>query len=92
MFNSSYTTIYVFVKIFFSNVYISFNTTFECSYLSFDREIGHPLSMYVTRGMEQSHPKCVQVCTGGEGYHASCVRTQLSLFMFLSYGGVLFYL
>ena len=51
MFISSYTTIYFFVKNFFSNVYISVNTIFECSYLSFGWEIGHPLSMYVTKGM-----------------------------------------
>ena len=60
MFISSYTTIYFFLKnFFFSNVYISVNTIFECSYLSFGWEIGHPLSMYVTRGMEGS-----KMCTG----------------------------
>ena len=32
------------------------NTIFECSYLSFGWEVGHPLSMYITRRME-----------GGEG-------------------------
>ena len=76
-FISYYTIIYFFVKNFFSNVYISVNTIFECSYLSFGWEIGHPLSMYVTRGMERGHPKCLQMRTGGEGYHASCVRTHL---------------
>ena len=45
--------------------------TFECYYLSFGCEIGHPVSMYVTREMKGCHPKCVQVRTGGEGYHAS---------------------
>ena len=35
MFISSYTAIYFFVKNFFSNVSISVNTIFECSYLSF---------------------------------------------------------
>ena len=35
MFISSYTTIYIFVNNFFSNVYISVNTIFECSYLFF---------------------------------------------------------
>ena len=80
---SSCSTIYFFVKIFF----------FECLYFSvhdirmflfvFGWEIGHPLSMYVTRGMKWGHPKCVQVRTGGEGYHAyirtyiSCVHTRL---------------
>ena len=71
MFISHYTIIYFFVNNFFSNVYISVNTIFECSYLSFGWEIGHPLSIYVTRGMDGGHPK------GGEGYHASCVRTHL---------------
>ena len=77
MFISYYTIIYFFVKNFFSNVYISVNTIFECSYLSFGWEIGHPLSMYVTRGMEGAHPKCLQMRTGGAGYHASFVRTHL---------------
>ena len=39
------------------------NTILECSYLSFGSEIGHPLSMYVTRGMEgviQYVYRCVQ--------------------------------
>ena len=52
IFFSSYTTIYFFVKDFFffaSNVYISLNTKFECFYLSFDWETGHPLSMYAIR-------------------------------------------
>ena len=80
MFISSYTTIYFFVKNFFSNGYISVYTIIECSYLSFGWEIGHPLSMYVTRGIEGGQPKCVQVCTGGEGYHASCVRNLFSCF------------
>ena len=78
MFIAYYTIIYFFVKKFFSNVYISVNTIFKCSYLSFDWEIGHPLSMYVTRGMEESHPK------GGEGYHTSCVRTHLQ-YLFLCF-------
>ena len=91
MFISSYTTIYFFVKNFFSNVYISVNTIFECSYLSFGWEIGHPLSMYVTRGMKWS-----KMCTGayrGRGVsRLMCTYAlALSLFMFLSYG-VLFYL
>ena len=78
MFISPYTTIYFFEKkIFFSNVYISVNTIFEYSYLYFCWEIDHPVSMYVTKGMERGHPNCVQVRTGGEGYHASCARTHL---------------
>ena len=77
MFISYYTIIYFFVKNFFSNVYISVNTIFECSYLSFGWEIGHPLSMYVTRRIEWGHPKCLKMRTGGEGYQASRVRTQL---------------
>ena len=77
MFISYYTIIYFLVNNFFSNVYISVNTIFECSYLSFGWEIGHPLSMCVTRGMERGHPKRLQIGTRGEGYHASCVRTHL---------------
>ena len=38
MFISSYTTIYFFVKNFFSNVYILANTIFECPYLLFGWE------------------------------------------------------
>ena len=72
-------------------MFFSVNKIFECSYLSFGFEIGHPLSMYVTRGMEEGHPKCLQMGTEGEGYHASCVRTHLhylfSLFcLMVSYG------
>ena len=77
MFISYYTIIYFFVKNFFSNVYISVNTIFECSYLSFGWEIGHQLSVYVTRGMERDHSKYLQMRAGGEGYHASCVHTYL---------------
>ena len=61
MFISSYTTIYFFIKIFFSNVYISVNLIFKCSYLLFGWEIGHPLSMYATGGMEEGHPKPISV-------------------------------
>ena len=77
MFISYYTIIYFFVQNFFANVYISVNAIFESSYMFFGWEIGHPLSMYVTRGMERGHPKCLQMRTGGEGYHASCVHTNL---------------
>ena len=62
---------YHFRKEFFLNIYISVNTIFECSYLFFGWEIGHPLSTYATGGMEGvGHPKCVQVRTRREGYHA----------------------
>ena len=64
-------------RFFFSNVYISLNTIFECSYLFFGWEIGHPLNTYATGEMEGCHPKCVKVCTGGEGCHVSRVRTHL---------------
>ena len=76
-------------NLFFSNDYISVNTIFECCYLFFGWEIGHPLSTCATEGMEGGHPKCVHVHTGGEGHHASCVPTHLqtiTLFMFFSYG------
>ena len=59
MFISYYTIIYFFVKNFFSNVCISVNKIFECSYLSFGWEIDHPLSMSLTRVMEGVHPKCL---------------------------------
>ena len=73
MFISYYTIIYFFVKNFFSNIYISVNTIFGCSYLSFGWKLGHPLSMYVTRGMGEGggvtgHPKCFQRRTGGTGF------------------------
>ena len=71
VFISHYTIIYFFVNNCFLNVYISVNMIFECSYLSFGWEIGHPFSMYVTRGMERGHPK------GVERYHASCIRSHL---------------
>ena len=47
------------IKIFLSNVFISVNTLFECFYLLFNWEMGHPLSTYTTGGMEGDHPKCV---------------------------------
>ena len=77
MYISSYTTIYFFAKNFFlSNVYISVNTIFECSYLFFDWVIGHPLSTYATGGIERGPSK---MCTGaywgrGEGVEKSVIR------------------
>ena len=53
------------------------NTIFEFFDLPFRSEIGHPLSIWVTRGMEWGHPKCLQMCTAGEGCHASYVHTRL---------------
>ena len=64
-------------EFFILNVYISANTLFKWPCLSFGWEIDHPLSMYVTRGMEVGSSICVQVRTGGEGYHASCVHKHL---------------
>ena len=58
-------------------LFLSLIILIRCSYLSFSWEIGHPLSMYVTRGMDEDHPKCLQMRTGGEGHHTSCVRTHL---------------
>ena len=67
-----------FRKDFFSDVYISVNTIFECSYLFFGWEIDHPLSTCATEGIEGVLQKCVLVHTGGgERSHASCVRTDL---------------
>ena len=76
---------------------------FECLYFSeydirmflfvFWLRKRHPLTMYVTRGMEGDHPKCLQMRTGGEGItlHVYVRALTLSLFIFLSYD-VLFYL
>ena len=50
---------------------------FQCSYLSFGCEIGHPLTMYLTRGMERGHPKYLQMRTEGKGYHNSCLHTHV---------------
>ena len=64
-------------KYIFSNVYISVNTIFECSYLFLGWEIGHLLNTYTTGGMHGAHQECAQGRTGGEGYHTSYVRTHL---------------
>ena len=72
--------------ILFLHVYISVNTIFECCYLFFSSEKGHPLNACATEGMEGGHPKYAQVHTGADGYHASCVLAHLqtiTLFMFL---------
>ena len=42
---------------FFLSVYISVNTIFECSYLFFGWEVGHPLSTHKTGGMKGGHPR-----------------------------------
>ena len=75
-------------EFFFSNVYISLNTIFECSYLSFRSEIDHPLSMCVTREMEWGSSKmCTGVYMGRGVSRLKCTYAlTLSLFMFLSYG------
>ena len=93
MFISFHTTIYFFVKDFFSNVYISVNTLLECSNLFFGQEIGHPLSNYATGGMEGEVIQNVYRCVQGERVsRLKCMYAlTLSLFMFLFYD-VLFYL
>ena len=61
-------------NLFFSNVYISVNTIFECCYLFFGWEIGHTLRTYATGGMEGSSWK---LCTGayrGRGVEKSVIR------------------
>ena len=83
MFISSYTTIYFFVKSFFSNVYISVSTIFECSYLSFGWEIGHSLSTHTNGEMEGGHPKCIQVRIGREGYYASSISFHVFVLWYL---------
>ena len=92
MFISSYTSLFCFRKEFcFSNVYISVNTIFECSYLPFGWETGHPLGMCVTRGMERSK-MCIAAYRDRGGSRLLCTYALApSFFMFLSYG-VLFYL
>ena len=72
MFISYYTIIYFFVKNFFSNVYISVNTIFECSYLFFGWEIGHPLSTYATGGMERGSSKMCADAYRGRGFPNKC--------------------
>ena len=67
MFMSSYTTIYFFVKNFFSNGCISVIRYSNVLICFFGWEIGHPLSTYATGAMEGCHPKCVQMCNWGEG-------------------------
>ena len=65
-------------EFFFSNVYISVNTIFECSYLFFWLR-NRPSIKYVYKWgnggwrVIQNVYRCVQ----GEGYHVSCVRTHL---------------
>ena len=59
-------------NLFFSNVYISVNTIFECCYLFFGWEIGHPLSTYATGGMEGSSSK---MCTAA--YKGRKVRRKI---------------
>ena len=79
-------------EFYFSNIYISVNTIFEYSYLSFGWEIGHPLSLYVTRGMEGGSKMCKGAHRGRGLLRLMCMYAlTLSLFMSLSYS-VLFYL
>ena len=65
-------------KFIFSNVYISVNTIFQCSYMFLGWERGHQLSRYAAVGgmgrVIQNAYNCVQ---GGGGCHVSCVRTHL---------------
>ena len=88
VFISHYTIIYFFVNNCFSNVYVSVNMIFECSYLSFGWEIGHPLSMYITREMERGSSKMfTDAYKGREVSRFMCTYAlTLSLCMFLSYG------
>ena len=46
-----------FRKDLFLSVYISVSTIFECSYLFFGWEVGHPLSTLETGGMKGGHPR-----------------------------------
>ena len=101
-FISSNTTIYIFVKnSFFWNVYISVNTIFECCYLFFSWEIGHPLSTYATKEWREVIQNVYRRGQGERGItHHVYVRTYTHLLFSLSYDvsthalsyGVLFYL
>ena len=62
MFILPYSTIYFFVNNFFSNVYTTVNTIFECFYLIFGWEIS----------WRWGHRKCVKVRTGGGGFQNKC--------------------
>ena len=76
MFIWSYTTI------FFSNVYISVNKIFECSYFFFfGWEIGHSLRTYATGEWRQGHAKCTQVSTGGRKVWKLVIRYVLTKWM-----------
>ena len=68
------------------------NTIFEFSYLSFGWKKGHPLRMFVTRGMEGASKMFPDAYSGRRVSRFMCTYTlTLSLFMFLSYD-VLFHL
>ena len=77
MFISYYNIIYFFTKNFFFECLQFSEYDIRSSYLSFGWKIDHPLSTYVTRGIEGGHSKCLQMRTGGEGYNASCLRAHL---------------
>ena len=80
-----HTIIYFFVKNFFSNVYILVDAIFKCSYSSFGWDIGHPVSIYVTKIIQNVY-RCAQgvwgitlhvyVCT----YLFSCFFLMVSCF------------
>ena len=89
MFILSYTIIYFFVNNFFLNVYISVNTIFECSYLSFGWELGYPLDIYVTRGHPKGVIQIVYRCVQGERGITLQLRT-ISFHVFVLWCLVLF--
>ena len=77
---SSCTIIYFFLnKFIFLNVYISVNTIFECFYMFFGWERGHPLSAYATSGCMKWSPEIRTAAHKGSerGCYAECVLTPL---------------
>ena len=77
---SSCTIVYFFLnKFIFLNVYISVNTIFECFYMFFGWERGHPLSACATSGcMKWSSEIRTAALKGSDrGCYAECVLTPL---------------
>ena len=97
---SSCTIIYFFLnKFIFLNVYISVNTIFECFYMFFGWERGHPLSAYATSGCMKwsSEIRTAAHKESERGCYAECVLTPLHylfpcfFFFFFFFAAVLFY-
>ena len=66
--------------ILFSNVYISVNTIFECCYLLFGWEIGHPLSTCAC-GRGVSRLMCTYALTDNYSFHVFVLRCLVLTFI-----------